>query len=121
MTYTSTKQIKANVKTVWSNPQCKFQRGDRVTVRDEVLGGLKAGRQRGEVAIVGRYPGYCSQPIQDKVAKEGHVVAVSCTPDGNIRGKAPKGFCERMYTRYYIQFADRTIFGIHSHFLDIVE
>ena len=119
--YTSVKQIKASIKTKWDHPNCKFQRGDRVNVKDDVLGWKKAGRVNGEIEIVGRYPGYCSKPIQDKVAQDGHVVAVSCTPDGNIRGKAPGGFCERMYTRYYVQFADRSIYGIHSHFLDLVE
>ena len=119
--YTSTKDIKANVTTKWNHPNCKFQRGDRVNVRDNVLGYPKAGYHKGQIDIVGRYPGYCSQPIQDKVGQDGHVVAVSCTPDGKIRGKAPNGFYERCFTRYYVQFSDKSIYGIHSHFLDVVE
>ena len=109
--YTNTKQIRANVKTNWSHPNCKFQRGDRVVVNELVLrcptgygrAGAESGLQR------------------DRAGTEGHVVAVSCTPDGRIRGKAPNGYCERMYSRYYVQFADKVIHGLHSHFLTAVE
>ena len=117
MTYTSLKQVKANVTTKWSHPNCKFMRGDRVTVNNNVLPGLWTGTD-GAPRIK---ESYWSEPIMNKAGSEGHVVAASCTPDGRMRGKAPGGFCERMYTRYYVQFADRSIYGIHSHALDFVE
>ena len=105
MTYTSINDIKANVTTKWSHPNCKFQRGDRVRVNAHVLPNVISS--------------YFSKPIQERAASEGHVIAVSCTPDGKIRGRSANGFCERMYTRYYVQFADKSIFGIHSHALTL--
>ena len=101
MTYTSINDIKANVTTKWSHPNCKFQRGDRVLLNKR------------------RLCNYFSKPIIEKGGSEGHVIAVSCTLDGKIRGRAQNGHCERMYTRYYVQFADKTIFGIHSHALEL--
>jgi hypothetical protein len=118
MTYTSLKDIKANVKTTWSHPNCKFQRGDRVLVTQRVLPTKYTSVLDGKVRGV---DSYFSKPIVEKAGSEGHVVAVSCTPDGLIRGKAPDGICYRMFTRYYVQFADRSIFGIHSHALELAE
>jgi len=115
--YTNTKQIRANVKTSWSHPNCKFQRGDRVKV-DESAGGYGWTGTDGAPRVTASYN---SRPIQDRIGQEGHVVAVSCTPDGRIRGKAPNGYCERMYSRYYVQFCDGVIHGLHSHFLTSVE
>ena len=105
--YTTIDEIKANVKTIWYHPNCKFLRGDRVVVNQQVI----------------RQPGnsYVSKMQQRRVGREGHVVAVSCTPDGRIRGQALDGWCNRMYTRYYVQFADGIIFGFHSHHLNAAD
>ena len=118
MTYTVIDDIKANVTTKWSHPNCKFQRGDRVRVNANVLPKKYTSVLEGKVRGV---DSYFSKPIVEKAGNEGHVIAVSCTPDGKIRGRAPDGYCERMYTRYYVQFTDKTIFGIHSHALDLVK
>ena len=117
MTYTTLNDIKANVTTKWSHPNCKFQRGDRVLVTHRVLPTKYTSVLDGKVRGV---DSYFSKPIVEKAGNEGHVVGVSCTQDGKIRGRAQNGHCERMYTRYYVQFADKTIFGIHSHALQAV-
>jgi hypothetical protein len=95
--------IKAHVITSWDHPRSKFKPGDSVIVR--------AGEGANQEARVGTV---------------GTVVAVSAVKSGHIRGRQgsitmPDGrqeyVNERMYTRYYVQFEDDCIFGIHSHFL----
>ena len=107
--YTSTKDIRANVKTSWVHPNCKFQRGDRVVVNEYVLPQKPYGRN-----------GDASRLIRERAGEEGHVVAVSCTDRGTIRGRSNNGYFERQFTRYYVQFADRTIIGFHSHYLNLI-
>ena len=122
MAYTSISDIRANVTTTWNHPNCKFQRGDRVVVNKEAAPYKTTCKGTdGDCVVYKMGSNYNSQPIMERTGAEGHVIAASCTPDGLMRGKAPGGFYERMYTRYYVQFADRTILGIHSHFLDAVE
>lgn len=111
--YTDTEQIKATVKTDWSHKNCKFQPGDRVEVSAQVLprdwvgtdGTIKAGRS------------YVSRRKQRRVGRVGEVVAVSCLPNGRIRGDGYPG-TSRMYTKYYIQFGDGVIMGYDSHHLN---
>ena len=110
--YTNTDEIKANVKLNWNHGNCKFNPGSRVKVNR-----LVKGWTIGQGHFVRE--SYFSKPIQSKCGEEGNVVAVSCTPDGKIRGYN-KG-SSRMYTRYYVQFNDNSILGIHSHALDSVE
>ena len=106
--YTNTNQIRANVKTKWNHPNCKFQRGDRVVVNEYVLPCPTGyGRSGAE-----------SQLQRDRAGEEGHVVAVSCTDSGTIRGQSNNGRFGRQFTRYYVQFCDGAIHGLHSHFLD---
>jgi hypothetical protein len=98
--------IKANVKFKWDHHNCKFAPGDRVTVNKH--GGLD----------------YNSKKIKDRVSLPGNVLAVSCGGDGNIRTRirfCPQGrrtLNNRMFTRYFVQFDDGEIIGIHSHHLD---
>ncbi len=113
--YNNIDQIKANVKTVWYHPNCKFQRGDRVVVNRHVLPSKWVGLD-GETKVG---TSHVSAVKQRRVQRVGHVVAVSCTPDGRIRGKALHGWTNRMFTRYYVQFADGLIGGFESHHLDM--
>ena len=53
--------------------------------------------------------------IRDREGEVGKVVAVSVAGDGKIRGKSKSGRFERQFTRYYVEFADGEVFGIHSH------
>ena len=117
MTYTSLKDVKANITTKWAHPNSKFMRGDFVRVNKNVLPSTWPGTD-GKIRTK---ESYWSKPIIEKAGRSGHVVAVSGTPDGLLRGKAPNGYCERMYTRYYVRFGDGSIYGIHSHALDLVD
>lgn len=99
--------IKAHVITSWDHPRSKFKPGDSVIVR--------VGEGANQEARVGTV---------------GTVVAVSAVKSGHIRGRQgsiamPDGrqeyVNERMYTRYYVQFEDDCIFGIHSHFLKKID
>lgn len=110
--YKSTDEIKANVKLNWNHHNCKFNPGSRVKVNR-----LVKGWTIGQGHFIRE--SYFSKPIQSKYGEEGNVVAVSCTDDGLIRGY--NGGTTRMYTRYYVQFNDDSILGIHSHALDSVE
>ena len=121
MAYTSIADIKANITTAWNHPNCKFQRGDRVVVNKYAAPYKTTCTDKdGNCVVYKMGSNYNSQPIMERTGTEGHVVAASCTSDGLMRGKTSWS-TPRMYTRYYVQFADRTILGIHSHFLDAVE
>lgn len=111
--YKTVEDIKARVKTDWTHKNHKFRPGSFAEVSANVL-------PREFVDLNGKIrPGrsYVSNVKQRRVARVGKVLAVSCTPDGLTRGKAQNGFCERMYTRYYIQFRDNVIMGYDSHHL----
>jgi len=115
--YKSTDEIKANVKLNWNHHNCKFRPGDRVYVNYAVKDKLSSFTDKEgiyERVIVNK--SYFSKPIQNRVGEEGNVVAVSCTSNGLIRGYSNGS--SRMYTRYYVQFNDGSIIGIHSHALD---
>ena len=99
--YKSITDIKANVKYNWDHGNCKFKPGARVRVNESVVNSY--GKK------------YFSKRIQNRHGVEGNVVAVSCTWDGTIRS------VNRMFTRYYVQFNDGGIIGIHSHALDSVQ
>lgn len=104
--YKSITDIKANVKYNWNHGNCKFKPGARVRVNESVL-----------TCNYGK--SYHSKRIQNRCGVEGNVVAVSCTSDGTIRGNTwTHG---RQFTRYYVQFNDGGIIGIHSHALDSVQ
>jgi hypothetical protein len=114
MNYTNVADIKARVKTDWSHGNHKFKPGAFVEVSKHVI-------PREWVAPTGVIvsgSSYVSQRKQRRVGRVGEVVAVSCTPSGKVRGRAEGGFCERMYTRYYVQFKDDVILGYDSHHLD---
>jgi hypothetical protein len=117
--YKSTDKIKANVKLSWKHHLCKFNPGDRVCV-DRSAGNESYsycesnGTEVRKVVSKSIY----SKPIQNRVGAKGNVVAVSCASDGLIRGYN-KG-SGRQFTRYYVQFNDGSIFGIHSHHLSLV-
>lgn len=105
--YTDLSQIRARVTTNWNHPRCKFLPGDRVLVNKRVLPGTFKGRD---------LPHVTSTPQRRRVYEHASVVAVSCVPDGTIRGTGNR----RQYTRYYVQFGDKQIQGFDSHYLDRV-
>ena len=113
MTYKTLHDIKARVTARWNHKNCKFQRGDHAEVSAQVLpreyvgtdGSIKPGNS------------YVSQLKQRRVGRVGKVLAVSCLPDGRIRGDGYPG-PSRMYTKYYIQFSDGVIQGFDSHHLN---
>jgi hypothetical protein len=114
MTYTNISQIKAHVKTNWSHGNHKFNPGDHVEVSVQVLPREWVGSD-GEIRSG---QSYVSQVKQRRVGRVGKVVAVTCTKSGRVRGcYMQDGNPSRMYTRYYIQFSDGTIYGYDSHFL----
>jgi len=91
--------IRANVKFEWTNPRMKFQPNDIVIVTSS---------------------GYTDSSKTQKqyLRKLGNVVAVSCTPDGKVRGIGPNARYPRCFTRYYVKFAiDGTIRPIDSQHL----
>jgi len=102
----SIEDIKAVVKFNWNHHNCKFSPGDRVVVNED-------GRRL-----------YNSDNIRKRVGTHGNILAVTVGSDGNIRTKTKRNedhrICqrERMYTRYYVQFNDGEIIGIHSQHLN---
>lgn len=87
-------EIKANVRTEWDHPNCKFYPGDIV------------------IAGYGE-----SQKARDRLGYPGQIVAVSAAQDGRIRGKTSRG-TYRQFTRYYVQFfSDGAIHGYPSDYL----
>ena len=101
MKITKLRDIKAKYKTNWTNKNMKFKMGDVVTVA---------------------HPrSYDSSPIRLREGWAAKVVAVSCTSDGSVRGKVSSpgrvSAMGRQFTRYFVQFADDRIIGIHSHTL----
>ena len=116
-TYKTLHDIKARVTARWKHKNCKFHRGDYAEVSAQVLPREWVNRDDCGNKKIKAGLSYVSQIKQRRVGRVGKVIAVSCTPDGKIRGKSEKGFCERMYTRYYIQFSDGVIQGFDSHHL----
>ena len=92
-------EITALVLTSWDHPRCKFYPGDTV------------------VACVSAYHNV-PKTLSDRKGQTGKVFAVS-SPDGiNIRGsRYSRGYNERMFTRYYVEFSDGECYGFHSHYL----
>lgn len=105
------KEIKANVKYDWSHPNCKFSPGDSVFVNIgyEIKKARRALRH-------GARPDYSRQYYKYS-GRKGKIVAVTCAPDGNIRGMSSSGYTNRQYTRYYVEFDDGQCVGYHSHHL----
>ena len=94
MKVTNLRDIKANIKTNWTNKNCKFKPGAMVKVTDPAH--------------------WASGPVHLRTGWVAKVRAVSCAADGTIRGR---GVNARMFTRYYVQFADDRILGIDSNSL----
>ena len=114
MTYTKVSDIKARVKTDWSHFNHKFQPGDNAEVSGRVI-------PREWVSTTGEIKqgtGYVSKVKQKRVGRVGEVVAVTCGLGDKVRGPSVTGFCDRMYTRYYLQFRDGVIMGFDSHHLN---
>ena len=96
MKITHLRDIKANYKTNWTNKNMKFRVGEMVKVAHP--------------------KSYDSAPIRLRSGWVGKVLAVSCSKDGTVRGRDYNAGL-RQFTRYFIQFADDRIIGIHSHTL----
>jgi len=103
--YKTLHDIRARVTARWRHARCKFQRHELACVNEHVV-----------------TAGYVSKIKRARVGRMGHVVAVSCLHDGRIRSNWYRaGQPVRMYTRYYVQFADDTILGYDSHHLDSIK
>ena len=111
--YKNVEEIKANVKTEWTHGRHKFKPQSYA----EVSGRVCPREWVGTDGVVRQGRGYVSQVMQRRVGQVGRVVAVSCGIGGKVRGPSLTGFCDRMYTKYYLQFRDGSIFGYHSHHL----
>jgi len=90
--------VKAVHKTEWEKKsRTKFMPGDLVRVSKNIFAGTgeseRTTARRGQVGIV---------------------MGVTCTSDGSVRGRSG-GYCDRMYTRYFVAFADKKVLGLHSH------
>ena len=114
MSYKNLHDIKARVTARWKHKNCKFQRGDYAEVNFNVLPRQYVKMDGG----IGDGHSHVSKKKQTRVGQIGRVVAVSCLPDGRIRGDGYPGL-SRMYTRYYIQFKDGEILGYDSHHLNM--
>lgn len=95
-------KIRAKHLTDWSNKNCKFQPNERVEVKtfspsDQV-----------------------SKKIQARATEHGNVIGVSVARDGRIRGYT-RGGRRREFTRYFVQFHDGYVAGLHSQYLNRVD
>lgn len=103
--YTKTgaiKDVKAVHKTSWDKKnRTKFAPGDLVRVSKHIFPGTgeseRTTARRGQIGII---------------------MGVTCTSDGSIRGRS-SGYCDRMYTRYFVAFNDGKVLGLHSHNLQL--
>lgn len=100
--------IRANVIYDWSK-QAKFAPSERVNFN----GGDDFVYSREQLQSSGTY----SNVLMEYYGHVGKVVAVSAAKDGKIRGASEHGFGGRQFTRYYVEFTDGRVFGIHSHHL----
>ena len=96
------KGVKAVHKTDWDKQgRVKFGPGDLVRVAEHIFAGTgesdRTAARRGHVGII---------------------MGVTCTSDGSIRGPS-SGYCDRMYTRYFVAFSDAKVLGLHSHNLQL--
>lgn len=106
-------EIKASVKWDWDHPNCKFLPGDEVIVDVNHEVTSAAMRLLRGSADLGPY----SRPYLKYNNHTGKVIAVSCTPDGKIRGIPANGYA-RQFTRYYVEFPNGDVIGYHSHHLE---
>lgn len=95
-------KIRAKHLTNWSNKNCKFQPNQRVRVKT-----FSPSEQ-------------VSKKIQARATQHGNVIGVSVARDGRIRGRTSGGR-KREFTRYFVQFHDGYVAGLHSHYLDKVD
>lgn len=89
---------------------CKFYPGDKAKVNLD--------------KIFGKYN--ISNPLLDHDGQVGTIVAVTCAPDGKIRGTTGTFFngsvkIRRQFTRYYVEFEDGYCGGYHSHYLEKID
>ena len=112
----SINEIKAIHLRTWDHPNAKFKPGDKARVNALVLGWRDRKCAASKPSFTGAYE---SVAVQTRIGTEGTIVAVS-SPDGRtIRGRS-NGWCERQFTRYYIEFAGGRVHPVHSHHLDTV-
>ena len=121
----SMKDIKAKHITKWSNKNAKFKMGDEVYlkgVEGEVENKNGELERPTKISIGGNYIAengqiyrtWLSKKISKRTGEIGKVVAAS-SADG-ITFKMPNG-SNRMWTRYFVQYADGYIAGIFSQCL----
>lgn len=89
--------IKAKVMWNWNHPNCKFIPGLHAIVNEEVSNNT-----------------YNSKRRKSFQGRRGRVIAVS-TPDG----KRIRGNQDRMYTNYYLEFANGEVCGFDACHLDV--
>lgn len=100
-------QITAVITEDWDrkrNKNCKFLPGDMVRVK-----------------IQDSFERNSSYPTHPKYYTKydglvGKVFAATCGPDGKLRSKKTTWY-GRAYTKYYVEFADGSVYGLHSHHL----
>jgi hypothetical protein len=90
--------VKAVITESWDHPNCKFRPGDKVGV---VIDG-----QDSYPASYNKYHG-----------RSGTVYAATCGPDGRLRSRKTTWY-GRQYTKYFVEFQDGTVYGLHSHHLE---
>lgn len=99
-------QITAVITEDWDrirNKNCKFLPGDMVRVD------------------IPNFDGKAAYPIYpDNYTKynglTGKVFAATCGPDGLLRSKKTTWY-GRCYTKYYVEFENGDVYGLHSHHL----
>lgn len=101
----NTNEIKATVTFNWNHKNCRFLPGDKaMVIVDSRHGAPRFGGAGGQ----------SSNKAAKKQGQVGTVVAVSCCSNGKIRSNT------REFTRYYVEFQDKSVFGFHSHLLNKV-
>jgi hypothetical protein len=102
-------QITAVITEDWNrkrNTNCKFIAGDNVRVLIYNYT-FKDGTTT--------YPSYYTK--YDGMT--GKVFAATCGPDGMLRSKKTTWY-GRAYTKYYVEFENGDVYGLHSHHLELI-
>ena len=92
-------QVKAHVIYDWNHHLCKFLPGDRV-----------------KVCKATRISDSDEKCLKKYAERYGIVYAATATEDGNMRGLSKYNY-PRCHTRYYVEFPNGDVKGIHSQYL----
>lgn len=92
--------VQAVITESWNHFNCKFKPNDEVVVKINYTAPYR--------------PSYTKYN-----GRRGRVWAATCGPDGKLRSKKTTWY-GRCYTKYYVEFEDGTVYGLHSHHLEKV-